>query len=216
MMLSAIHLINLTPTFFIPRDVSGSEVWGCDVRFERGGSYCIEAASGCGKSSLLNFISMFRSDYAGSVMYDITDIKSLSADAVIDYRQCGIAYMFQDMRLFPSLTVHENVEIVNRIKSFRTERQIESMLTRLGIDDKSETPAARLSLGQQQRVAFVRSLCQPCDFILLDEPISHLDDDNAKIMAEMLSEEQEQCGVGIIATSVGRALPLNYNKILRL
>lgn len=70
--------------------------------------------------------------------------------------------------------------------------------------------------GQQQRVAFVRALCQPFDFIFLDEPVSHLDDGNGKIMADILHEEAEKQGAGIIVTSIGKHIPLNYDRVLSL
>jgi putative ABC transport system ATP-binding protein len=73
-----------------------------------------------------------------------------------------------------------------------------------------------LSFGQQQRVAFIRSLCQPFDFIFLDEPISHLDDENSAIMSQLLMEETEKQGAGVIVTSIGKHLELPYDETLRL
>ena len=73
-----------------------------------------------------------------------------------------------------------------------------------------------MSLGQQQRVAFVRALCQPTDFILLDEPVSHLDNDNAVVMAQMLRERVQRDGLGLIVTSIGYRLPYEYDRILQL
>ena len=69
-----------------------------------------------------------------------------------------------------------------------------------------------MSFGQQQRVALVRALCQPFDFIFLDEPISHLDEENGRIMSRILVEEADRQGAGIIVTSIGKHLELNYNK----
>ena len=73
-----------------------------------------------------------------------------------------------------------------------------------------------MSFGQQQRVAFIRALCQPCDFIFLDEPVSHLDDGNARIMGQILSEEVQRQGMGVIVTSIGKHLPLEYTKVFSL
>ena len=86
----------------------------------------------------------------------------------------------------------------------------------MGIADKASTKVGKLSFGQQQRVAFIRALCQPFDFIFLDEPISHLDNSNADIMKNILLEEAEQQGAGIIITSIGKTLDLPYTKILKL
>jgi len=86
----------------------------------------------------------------------------------------------------------------------------------LGIGDKKNALLKKMSFGQQQRVAFIRSLCQPSDFIFLDEPISHLDSENAKIISSILTEESDKSGSGIIVTSIGKHLELNYNKTFAL
>jgi putative ABC transport system ATP-binding protein len=90
------------------------------------------------------------------------------------------------------------------------------MLIKLGLQNRLDTPCARLSLGQQQRVAFVRTLAQPADFFLLDEPISHLDMANAEIMSAMLKERQQKDGAGVIVTSIGNRLPYEYDNIIKL
>ena len=65
-------------------------------------------------------------------------------------------------------------------------------------------------------MAFVRALCQPFDFIFLDEPISHLDDGNARIMADILKEEVDKRGAGAILTSIGKHPEMNYDRVLKL
>ena len=86
----------------------------------------------------------------------------------------------------------------------------------LGIADKINVKAGKLSFGQQQRVAFIRALCQPFDFLFLDEPISHLDDDNSRIMGELIIAEAKAQGAGVIATSIGKHIELPYNHTLQL
>ena len=104
----------------------------------------------------------------------------------------------------------------NLLTDYCTEEQARRMLCQLGLQEKLDTPCARLSLGQQQRVAFVRMLVQPADFFLLDEPISHLDTRNAEIMGRLLQQRQQQDGVGVIVTSIGNRLPYEYDTIIRL
>ena len=87
---------------------------------------------------------------------------------------------------------------------------------KLGIADKINVKAGKLSFGQQQRVAFIRALCQPFDFLFLDEPISHLDDDNSRIMGELIIAEAKAQGAGVIATSIGKHIELPYNHTLQL
>jgi ABC-type transport system involved in cytochrome bd biosynthesis fused ATPase/permease subunit len=73
-----------------------------------------------------------------------------------------------------------------------------------------------MSYGQQQRVALIRALCQPCDFLLLDEPISHLDDKNSNIMRDIIMREAASSGFAVVTTSIGKHMNMEYDKILRL
>ena len=186
------------------------------MRFECGKSYCIEAASGIGKSSLLHFIGGFRNYYEGTILLDGQDIRTYSPDEKSALYRSELAYMFQDLRLFPQLSAYENVELVNQQTHFRSEEYIRGLFERLGVADKWDTCVAQLSWGQQQRVAFIRALCQPCSFLLLDEPISHLDDANARIMADIVAAEQKERHFGLIVTSLGRALPVHYDRVMEL
>jgi ABC-type phosphate/phosphonate transport system ATPase subunit len=86
----------------------------------------------------------------------------------------------------------------------------------LGIPDKVNSKLGLMSFGQQQRVAMMRALCQPFDFILADEPISHLDDNNSRIMGEIMMEEAKRQGAGVIVTSIGKHMPLDYQHTLKL
>lgn len=195
---------------------SMSDVWRCDMSFSRGRSYLIVAESGTGKSSLCSFLYGNRHDYSGDIMFDADNIRDFSINQWCRVRSHFIALLPQEMRLFPELTVYENILIKNNITGFKTDRQIRQMLERLDIADKINEPAGRLSIGQQQRAAIVRTLCQPMDFLLLDEPVSHLDHRNNHIVAELIAEESTAQGAGIIATSVGYDISLDFNTRLSL
>lgn len=186
------------------------------ARFERGKIYCVEAASGVGKSSLLHFIGGLRTPSQGTVLLDGRNILDFTPDEKSQLYRTELAYLFQDLKLFPNLTAFENVQIVNQITHFRDKNYILSLFQQLGISDKVDKPVQYLSLGEQQRVAFIRALCQPSSFLLLDEPISHLDDCNAQIMAHILENQLAERQVGIIITSLGKDLPIHYDQILKL
>jgi ABC-type lipoprotein export system ATPase subunit len=94
--------------------------------------------------------------------------------------------LFQELRLFPELTAYENVEIKNRLTHWKTKQEIENWFEILGIADKLDTQVGKMSFGQQQRVALMRALSQPFDFLLVDEPISHLDEENARTVADLM------------------------------
>ena len=211
-----ITLNNTLPRVFAGHDGIHSNVWLQDITLERGKRYLISAESGTGKSSMCSYIYGYRQDYSGTIAFDGQDIRSLTVAQWCDIRQRHIAYLPQDMRLFGELTAMENVELKNRLTGFKSREDIIKLFETLGIADKVDSLASKLSIGQQQRVAIVRALCQPCDFILLDEPVSHLDDENNRIVADLIAQEADRQGAGVIATSVGNHLKMDVDKLFRL
>ena len=193
-----------------------SDVWLQDITLERGKRYLISAESGTGKSSLCSYIYGYRQDYSGMIAFDGTDILTLTVARWCDIRQRHIAYLPQDMRLFGELTAMENVELKNRITGVKSKEEIKQLFEAMGIADKEDSLASKLSIGQQQRVAIIRTLCQPCEFILLDEPVSHLDEENNRIVADLIIAEAARQGAGVIATSVGNHLKMDVDLTFNL
>ena len=214
--METITLNNTLPRVFAGQDSIHSEIWLHDVTLERGKRYLISAESGTGKSSLCSYIYGYRQDYSGTIAFDGKDINTLTIDQWCDVRLRHIAYLPQDMRLFGELTAMENVELKNRLTSHKSRNEILKLFEIMGIADKVDSLASKLSIGQQQRVAIIRTLCQPCNFIMLDEPVSHLDEENNRIVADLITQEADRQGAGIIATSVGNHLKIDGATIINL
>lgn len=218
--MDTISLENVLPRVFAGSEaeppVCNSRVWLHKIEFRRPDYWLIEAESGTGKSSLCAFIYGSRTDYSGTIAFDGRDIRSLSLKDWCRLRRRNLAYLPQEMHLFPELTALENIEIKNRITRCKSRSEILDMLERLEIAAKADTPAGRLSVGQQQRVAIARALCQPFDFLLIDEPVSHLDARNNATVAAMIDSEARSRGAGVIATSVGNKIVLPDFKQLDL
>ena len=214
--MQSITLSNVLPHVFAQRSDLKSEIWKQNVKFEKGKLYLVEAMSGTGKSTLCSYVLGYRQDYTGLVRFDDTDVKTLTVSNWVDIRQRNISHLFQELRLFPELTALENVEIKNKLTNFKTQAEIESWFERLGIADKLDAKVGRMSFGQQQRVAMIRALVQPFDFLLADEPISHLDDTNSAIMADIMMSEAKRQGAGVIVTSIGKHMELDYDQTFKL
>lgn len=214
--METIKLQSVMPDVFSLRDDIRSEIWQQEVTFQKGGHYLIEAASGTGKSSLCSFLFGYRDDYKGSVYFDQRDIRNFFGEDWNHLRRNSLSILFQDLRLFPELTAMENVLIKNNLTGFKTGQWITQAFERLGIGDKPDVPAGKLSFGQQQRTALIRALCQPMDFILLDEPVSHLDNASAQAATGLLLEEAGQQGTGILVTSIGKHPEISYSHTLLL
>jgi len=194
-----------------------SDVWNCRVDIRRSdGAIGIAAESGSGKSSLVSFIYGERTDYSGSILFNGEPVEAFSIDRWCDIRRRHIALLPQQLNLFPELTVIDNILLKNRLTDFKSAAEIRIMLQRLEIDGKADMPAGRLSVGQQQRAAMVRALCQPFDFLLLDEPVSHLDRRNNSAVAALVAEEAAARQAAVIATSVGNPLLLTQLRTISL
>ena len=183
--MKSIHLRQTLPQVFADRNSITSDIWHKNVVFSKGEMYLIEAASGTGKSSLCSYIYGYRNDYQGIINFDETNIKAYSVEQWVNLRKHSLSMLFQDLRLFTELTALENIQLKNNLTGYKKKKEILALFETMGITDKAHIKAGKLSFGQQQRVAFIRALCQPFDFIFLDEPISHLDDCNGKIMSNL-------------------------------
>lgn len=214
--MNRITLHSVLPDIFQSKEELSSEIWLQETTFQKGKYYLLEAASGTGKSSLCSFLYGYRKDYSGDICFDEQNIHHFSGEEWNLLRRNSLSLLFQDLRLFPELTAQENVWLKNNLTGFKSREWIESAFQRLRISDKQTEPAGKLSFGQQQRVAVIRALCQPLDFILLDEPVSHLDNDNSETMVQLLLEEARRQGAGILVTSIGKHPHIPYHKTLRL
>lgn len=213
-MIDSITLDNVLPRAFAGMEnddpVKSSEVWLKRISFSRPGFYMVEAESGAGKSSMCSFIYGSRGDYSGDILFDGRSVRQIGTDEWCRLRQRAIAYLPQELMLFPELTVMDNIEIKNRLTRHKSERWILETLAALGIEKKAAVPAGQLSVGQQQRVAIVRTLCQPFNFLLLDEPVSHLDERNNGAVARIIEAEARENHAAVIATSVGNKIQLPF------
>ncbi len=213
--MNSISVKGCIPNVFLDANIASS-FWGCDIAFNRGEKYLIRAASGRGKSSLCSYLMGHRDDYSGSLLFDNRDVRDLSRDEWAEVRRDKIAYLPQGLMLFSDLTALENIDIKNALTGFKSNEWIIDSLKRVGLAERLDKPVGILSFGERQRVAAIRALCQPFSFVIMDEPVSHLDDNTSLKVLEIISEEVSSQGAGVIATSIGKELPFEYNHILNL
>lgn len=189
-------LENLRPEHIIPSATSG--VWGQDVRIEKGEHLHIIAPSGSGKSSLMHFIYGLRNDFDGRILLAGEDLKLATAERKAILRQQHFSIIFQDLRLFPDLSAMENIRIKQQLRPYHSEDEIVEMAEMLGVSHKLSQLTRTCSYGEQQRIAIIRALMQPFDFLLLDEPYSHLDEPNRRKAMELIYRECARRGAAMI------------------
>jgi len=211
-----LRIQQLLPVYFDEARKNNSDIWGKDISFSKGEMIKIVAPSGSGKTSLVHFLYGMRQDYNGAILYGDRNIKQFGAEDFALHRKDHISVVFQDLRLFPEQTVGENLEIKRQLNPFHPAEMIKEMAERLGIGNKLQSKAKICSYGEQQRIAIIRSLLQPFDFLLLDEPFSHLDTNNSQKAMELMLEEARQREACIIFADLERIDYFPFTKLFHL
>jgi putative ABC transport system ATP-binding protein len=191
-------------------------IWGKCVQFAKGQRTCIDAASGKGKTTFTHLLAGLRSDYTGVVHIDGQDSRELTFLSWSELRQTKLSFVFQDLQLFDQLTVRENLVLKNDLHPVYTENEMLDLVHHLGIGDKWNVPCRMISMGQQQRVAIVRALCQPFDLLVMDEPFSHLDDKTALNCLEIINKRTDEQQAGFILTTLGSMHGQTFDQYLMI
>ena len=211
-----IQLENIMPTPLASIEHGEHSIWGKDILLEAGKRIALNASSGKGKSTFTTIATGIRNDYSGTIRYDGKDIQDLRPDDWTKIRQRKISVVFQDLQLFPKLSVEENLLIKNRLTDTFTESELKELLEHLEIDNKWNQQCGLLSMGQQQRVAIVRAMAQPYEWLIMDEPFSHLDVENSQRALAIIHERTLAQGAGFVLTTLGDLHGYNYDQELKL
>lgn len=211
-----ITLDHIMPTPLASIQHGADSIWGNFTELKHGHKILLNASSGKGKTTFTTVVYGLRRDFDGVIKYEDRDIRTFSADDWTEIRQNKISVVFQDLQLFPDITVRENLLLKNSLTDTFSEAELKQMLDRLEISDKWEQKCGLLSMGQQQRVAIIRSLAQPFEWLLMDEPFSHLDIDNTNRCLDMIVERANEIKAGFVLTSLGDAHDFNYDYELKL
>lgn len=194
-----------------------SDIWVTTQIFKANEWVKIKAPSGTGKTTLTHILYKLRFDFEGTILWDDINTATINEDALAVIRQQKLSIIFQDLRLFNNLTARENIEI-NRVlqKPYYTSEIIDTMAATLGITHILNQRAGLCSYGEQQRIAIIRALVQPFEFLLMDEPFSHLDIANTAIAAQLISEECAKRNAAFLLTDLDDDDNFNYHRKLSL
>ena len=211
-----LQIQQILPTYFDAEKTQQSEIWGKNLQFKKGELIKIVAPSGSGKTSLIHFLYGMRHDYSGTINWNDKTTRNLSFEETATIRKDHFSIVFQDLRLFPDQTVFSNIDIKRQLNPYHPAEKIKEMAERLGIGTKLNSPAKTCSYGEQQRIAIIRSLMQPFDFLLLDEPFSHLDNANSEKAMQLMIEEANNRKAAILFADLERVDYFPFQRIFHL
>ncbi len=199
------------PGFQVLHDIS--------LSVQKGEFVSIMGKSGCGKSTLLYLLSTMDTHYDGFIEINGVKVTGLRENALADFRNEHIGFVFQFHFLLPEFTALENVMIpalkLGKLDKRKIEHSAMEMLRQMEMADHALKLSSKLSGGQQQRVAVARALINSPNIIMADEPTGNLDSTNTAIIFEIFNLLAQQ-GNTIIAVTHDRDFAAKSNRIIEM
>lgn len=196
-----IELSGLTKTY-MDGDQKIKAVDGVSLSVPQGEFVSIIGHSGSGKTTLLSLAGGLTKPDAGRVVIGGTDIWSLPDDALSEFRNKNVNFIFQFASLVPTLTVFENVMLPSAFGSCckGLDEYAKSLIEMVGLADKMKSYPSRLSGGQQRRVAIARAFVNSPKVILADEPTGDLDETTEAEILEIFRKKNAEGVTFLIVT----------------
>lgn len=204
---------------FTQGDVTITVLRGVDLEVRPGEIVALLGPSGSGKSTLLQAVGLLEGGFEGSIRINGKQAEALDTDGRTDLRREALGFVYQFHHLLPDFTAIENVTLPQLIRGTDPEPAREravALLTALGLGHRLSHRPAKLSGGEQQRVAVARALANRPPLILADEPTGNLDEHTADVvLAEFLSLVREEGSSALVATHNER-LARRMDRVIRL
>ena len=192
---------------------------GIDFSVERGEIIAIVGPSGAGKSTFLHLLAALDTPTSGEVYFAGNSLRSLAEAEVAEYRNRAVGLVWQRHHLLPDFTAAENVAMPLLIQGKplgSALREASEWLAEVGLADRVEQPAGKLSGGEQQRVAIARALVNGPNLLLADEPTGDLDERNAEAIFELMQHLHRSHQLTSIFATHNLSLARRADRVLKL
>ena len=179
------------------------------------GEFCvIVGPSGAGKTTVLNMLGGMDACSGGTITVDGTRISDMSPRQLTEYRRDDIGFVFQFYNLVGNLTALENDELAAQI--CKDPLDAATVLSEVGLSDRSDNFPGQLSGGEQQRVAIARALAKNPKLMLCDEPTGALDYQTGKQILKLLQDTCRQKNVTVIVITHNSAITPMADRVIRI
>lgn len=187
---------------------------GVNMELDEGKFVVILGPSGAGKSTLLNMLGGLDSPTSGKITVNGKDISTLSGNELADYRASTVGFVFQFYNLIPTLTVYENVALVNEIAPDAIDAK--QILAEVGLADHLKNFPSELSGGEQQRVSIARALAKNPKILLCDEPTGALDSETGVMVLKLLLSMARNYGKTIVVVTHNQNIAKMADVVVRV
>lgn len=204
---------------FVQGDVTIEVLRGINLSVAEGELVALLGPSGSGKSTLLQAIGLLEGGFAGSIKLDGEEVSSSSVDRQTEIRREKLGFVYQFHHLLPDFDALENVVLPQLIADAapdEAEDRAKHLLGKLGLAERLHHRPAKLSGGEQQRVAVARALANRPKLVLADEPTGNLDEHTADVvLGEFMELVRGEGSAAIVATHNER-LAAKMDRVFRL
>ena len=204
---------------FTQGDVTIEVLRGIDLAVHAGEIVALLGPSGSGKSTLLQAVGLLEGGFEGSIRILGVEAASLDNDQRTDLRRDALGFVYQFHHLLPDFDARENVilpQLIHGTEPAAARTRADDLLTTLGLGQRLDHRPAKLSGGEQQRVAVARALANRPPLVLADEPTGNLDEATAdKVFAEFIALVRGEGSAALVATHNER-LAARMDRVVRL
>ncbi len=192
---------------------------GCDLSIAAGEMVALVGPSGSGKSTLMHIAGLLESPTNGQISIEGQDASSLNDKKRTKLRSQTIGFVYQYHHLLPEFSALENVilpQLINGKSKNEAKERAETLLDQVGLASRMTHRPARLSGGEQQRVAVARALANEPALLLADEPTGNLDPDTSEMVFAMLVELTKKHELAALIATHNHALAKRMDRVIEL
>jgi lipoprotein-releasing system ATP-binding protein len=218
-MSSVLTITGITKSYNVGKPNAVTVLQGADLNVAKGEVVALVAPSGAGKSTLLHIAGLLDTPDLGNVSINGTDMTKLSDRKRTAVRRSEVGFIYQFHHLLPEFSALENIvlpQLANGVSAANAKARAMDLLERVGVQHRAEHRPAALSGGEQQRVAFCRSLANEPSLLLADEPTGNLDPETSDRVFDTLMDLVRSTGLSAVIATHNLELAARMDRMVRM